>query len=231
MRLNQMKVLSLCDYSGKWAKPYADAGHTVFLVDPKHRPADGEKVWTFEDGMMRCCDTARGFLNLIRQGFVKPDFDVILIAVPCTDFASSGARWFKAKDADGRTEKSAEIVRDCLEIVNLCNPKVWALENPVGRIASVVPELGKWGLIFNPCDYAGFADDPDSEAYTKKTCIWGRFNADLEQAKVEPVFVTASNGDRYAPIMMATGGKSERTKELRSNTPTGFARAFFIANS
>jgi len=82
MRLNQMKVLSLCDYSGKWAKPYADAGHTVFLVDPKHRPADGENVWTFEDGMMRCSDTARGFLNLLRQGWIKPDFDVILIAVP-----------------------------------------------------------------------------------------------------------------------------------------------------
>lgn len=225
-----MSVLSLCDYSGKWAKPYADAGHTVFLVDPKHTPADGENVWTLEDGMLRCGDTARGFLNLIRQGFVKPEFDVILIAPPCTAFASSGARHFKAKNADGRTEEAVQIVRDCLEIVKLCNPKVWALENPVGRIASVVPELGKWGLIFNPCDYAGHADDPDTEAYTKKTCLWGKFNAELEPAKVEPVYYY-KGGKRGSWMWANLGGKSERTKELRSNTPTGFSRAFFRANS
>jgi hypothetical protein len=29
---------------------------------------------------------------------------------------------------------------------------------------------------------------------------------------------------------MKLGGKSERTKELRSETPVGFARAFFLAN-
>lgn len=225
-----MKVLSLCDYSGTWAKPYADAGHTVFLVDPKHRPADGENVWTFEDGMMRCCDTARGFLNLLRQGWVKPDFDVILAAPPCTDFASSGARWWSDKDNDGRTDASVQIVHDILDIIDLVEPTVWALENPVGRIASLVPALDKWKLIFNPCDYAGFADDPDSEAYTKKTCIWGRFNADLPTSPVEPVMYERG-GKRGSWMWANLGGNSARTKELRSNTPTGFSRAFFRANS
>jgi len=225
-----MKVLSLCDYSGTWAKPYADAGHTVFLVDPKHRPADGEDVWTFEDGMMRCCDTARGFLNLLRQGWVKPDFDVILAAPPCTDFASSGARWWSDKDNDGRTDASVQIVHDILDIIDLVEPTVWALENPVGRIASLVPALDKWKLIFNPCDYAGFADDPDSEAYTKKTCIWGRFNADLPTSPVEPVMYERG-GKRGSWMWANLGGNSARTKELRSNTPTGFSRAFFRANS
>jgi len=107
---------------------------------------------------------------------------------------------------------------------------VWALENPVGRIASVVPELGKWGLIFNPCDYAGFADDPDSEAYTKKTCIWGSFNVDLPTSPVEPVMYERG-GKRGSWMWANLGGNSARTKELRSNTPTGFSRAFFRANS
>jgi len=227
----KMNVLSLCDYSGAWAKPYADAGHTVFLVDPKHRPAKGEDVWSFEDGMLKCSDTVRGFLNLMKQGWINTNFDVILAAPPCTHFASSGARWFKDKDADGRTDEAVGIIYDILEIVSMCDPKVFALENPVGRLERLVPELsGMKGLMFNPCDYAGFADDPDSEAYTKRTCLWGWFNADLPTAPVEPVFLTASNGDRYAPLMMKTGGKSERTKELRSNTPTGFSRAFFRAN-
>jgi hypothetical protein len=202
----------------------------VFLVDPKHRPADGEDVWTFEDGMMRCCDTARGFLNLLRQGWVKPDFDVILAAPPCTDFASSGARWWSDKDNDGRTDASVQIVHDILDIIDLVEPTVWALENPVGRIASLVPALDKWKLIFNPCDYAGFADDPDSEAYTKKTCIWGRFNADLPTSPVEPVMYERG-GKRGSWMWANLGGNSARTKELRSNTPTGFSRAFFRANS
>jgi len=187
-------------------------------------------VWTFEDGMMRCCDTARGFLNLLRQGWVKPDFDVILAAPPCTDFASSGARWWSDKDNDGRTDASVQIVHDILDIIDLVEPTVWALENPVGRIASLVPALDKWKLIFNPCDYAGFADDPDSEAYTKKTCIWGRFNADLPTSPVEPVMYERG-GKRGSWMWANLGGNSARTKELRSNTPTGFSRAFFRANS
>jgi hypothetical protein len=28
-------ILSLCDYSGNWAKPYADAGYNVRLIDVK----------------------------------------------------------------------------------------------------------------------------------------------------------------------------------------------------
>ena len=226
-----MNVLSLCDYSGRWAQPYADAGHHVFLVDPKHAPARGDSVYRMRKPLVwTVSDTARGFLNLIKQGFVSTDFDVILAAPPCTDFASSGARWWADKDNDGRTDASVQIVHDILDIIDLVEPTVWALENPVGRIASLVPALDKWKLIFNPCDYAGFADDPDSEAYTKKTCIWGRFNADLPTSPVEPVMYERG-GKRGSWMWANLGGNSARTKELRSNTPTGFSRAFFRANS
>lgn len=227
-----MNVLSLCDYSGKWAKPYADAGHTVFLVDPKHAPATGEKCWTFDGNIRKVSDTVRGFLNLYKQGwFGDTAFDVILMAPPCTHFSSSGARWFKDKDKDGRTEEHAQIVRDCLEVVEVCKPRIWALENPVGRIASVVPELGKWEMTFHPCDYGAYAEDGEDEAYTKRTCLWGKFNTDLEKYPIEPVFYTDKNGKRYSRFAFKLGGKSERTKTLRSNTPTGFSRAFFRANS
>lgn len=226
-----MNVLSLCDYSGRWAQPYADAGHNVYLVDPKHSaPANAcfkDSIWTIDRNVRKVSDTVRGFINLYKQGwFGDTHFDVILMAPPCTAFASSGARWFADKDKDGRTEEGVQIVRDCLEAVELCKPKIWALENPVGRIARVVPELGKWKLIFNPCDYAGFADEPHKEAYTKRTCIWGNFNPDLPTSSVEPIYYY-KGGKRGSWRWANLGGKSARTKELRSNTPEGFARAFF----
>ncbi len=101
----------------------------------------------------------------------------------------------------------------CLRIIATCQPKFWALENPVGR-------LRKWmsdpRLIFNPCDYG----DP----YTKKTLLWGRFNLP-ERNSVEPIRVCSQGS-----WLQKLGGKSEKTKMLRSITPPGFAQAFYEAN-
>jgi hypothetical protein len=77
--------------------------------------------------------------------------------------------------------------------------------------------LGKpW--YFNPNEFAGW-DAPD-ECYTKKTGIWGNFK--IPEKRALPV-----SGDSW---IMRLGGKSERTKELRSMTPLGFSRAFYEAN-
>jgi hypothetical protein len=96
---------------------------------------------------------------------------------------------------------------------------VFALENPVGK-------LPKWCgdpiMRFNPCDYAGYGGNPDSEAYTKRTCLYGHFNTDLPTAYREPILGSM--------LWRNYGGKSERTKEMRSMTPQGFSRAFFKAN-
>ena len=97
-------------------------------------------------------------------------------------------------------------------------PKFWALENPVGRLRKF---LGDPTLIFNPCDYG----DP----YTKKTLLWGNFNIP-EKTPVEPEFVTYANGKRGSKFWAKLGGKSDRTKRLRSATPDGFAKAFYDSN-
>ncbi len=144
----------------------------------------------------------------------------ILIAVPCDHFAGSGARWWVEKDRDGRTEEGIRLVKKSLEIVEYFKPHFWALENPVGRIHKLVPKLGKPKLIFNPCDYG--------DAYTKKTCLWGDFSIPIK-SPVEPEYYY-SKGKRSSWIWKNLGGKSERTKELRSATPEGFARAFYKAN-
>ena len=38
-------------------------------------------------------------------------------------------------------------------------------------------------------------------------------------------------GKNYSPVAGKTGGKSLRTKNIRSATPRGFAKAVFLANA
>ena len=177
-----MIILDLCGGTGSWSKPYKDAGYDVRLV-------------TLPD------------YNVLTY---KPPKKVygILAAPPCTDFSSSGARWFKEKDANGSTIESQGILIACLKIIAICKPKFWALENPVGRIRRW---LGDPQLIFNPCDFG--------EPYTKKTLLWGEFNIP-EKKPIEP---TLGSKMHLLP-------PSKDRAMLRSKTPQGFANAFFLAN-
>ncbi len=227
-------LLSLFDHSGVWSAPFRAAGWTVVQVDIK----DG--------GDVRRLDAEA----LLRE---HGAIDGLLAAPPCTDFTRSGAAHWKAKDRDGRTAASVELVEATMRLVRALSPAFWALENPVGRLARMVPAVGQWGLIFDPCDYAGWTSPTEEElarldemrarapskalfstedvelvkrvgAYTKKTCLWGSFNLP-EKRRIEPVH-TSSQGS----WLMALGGKSEATKAARSDTPVGFASAFFEVN-
>lgn len=193
-------LLSLFDHSGNWSQPYADAGHTVIRVDLK----EGFDVMNIDEDWLD---------DLPRDGGTG-----LLAAPPCTDFAVSGAWTWKAKDADGRTAASKELVIKAGWIVGLWKPDFWAFENPVGRLNTLFPELrvhGPW--YWQPWWYG--------DGYTKKTGLWGYFNKKLPENRVTPVKVCDQGS-----WVQKLGGKSERTKELRSATPKGFAKAFYEAN-
>lgn len=192
-------IVSLFDHTGTWSQPYADAGYRVERID-------------IQDG--------RDVLDLRPSDF--EDVHGVLNAMPCTHFASSGARWFAAKDADGRTDEMVALLRHSLDLIDAWQPSWWVLENPIGRIARFDARLGAPLLRFNPCDYG----DP----YTKRTCLYGRFNPRLPRAPVAPIVVTTPSGATGSWLWATLGGASERTKRLRSATPPGFARAFFEAN-
>ncbi len=183
-------VLSLFDRSENWPRPYLDRGHEVRCVDLK---TTGEDVCLLE---------------------FERKADVILAAPPCTQFAGSGARyWSKREDVVAMALANVDAV---LRMVAIHNPLVWAIENPTGRLRRW---LGPPDLIFNPCDYAGWADDPKKEAYTKRTCLWGRF----KEPKPNPVEPELGEYIKDQP-------DSKDRAFRRSVTPTGFARAFALAN-
>ena len=184
-------ILSLFDYSGNWPKYYKENGYSVHQIDLK---------------------LGIDILELSKNDFPFDSVHGILAAPPCTDFAGSGAQYWKAKDEDGRTEASLALIDKTLEIIEWFQPTWWVLENPVGRLPKLRPQIGSpW--YFQPFWYG----DP----WTKKTGLWGNFNKDLPRNEVKP--------DPNSWIMKL-GGKSERTKELRSMTPLGFAKAFYLAN-
>lgn len=218
--IEERLIISIYDYTGKWAKPYSDAGYPVILWDNK---IEGDILEHL--GLL---------ISQIEETGLQPYG--FLFAPPCDDYAGSGARWWKNKDKQhsgfepfvNSVELHDALVLICLHLIDIYpGIKFWALENPVGRIESRIPELKPFRkLLFNPCDYG----DP----YTKKTILWGSFNHNLKKNHVEPIFVEyiGNNGrkTRFAPQFARTGGKSEKTKSIRSTTPYGFAKAFFEAN-
>ena len=178
----QMLVLSLCDRTGNWSRPYEENGYDVVRVDLEH----GQDVRLLE----------------------LPDRPVhgILAAPPCTVFANSGARWPRT---DGEMCEGLSVVDACLRIVLMTQPRWWALENPAGKLSKY---LGPPAYTFQPSHHG----DP----YTKFTCLWGSF--------IPP---------RRNPVEAVEGSKMHRVapgpnrQAIRSETPMGFATAFYEANA
>lgn len=100
-------ILSLCDYTGNWSRPYEEAGYTISRIDLKH----GQDV---------------RFLTFPAQQIYG-----ILAAPPCTVFANSGNAW---KRTDAEMLAALSIVDACLRLVAMTNPHFWVLENPVGTL-------------------------------------------------------------------------------------------------
>jgi len=195
-----LTILSLYDYSGNWSQPYREAGYNVIQVDLKH----GQDC------------------RLLTLPVVP--IHGILAAPPCTVFTRSaqGAR-ARDKERGTYTPKLLEALSlvDCVyRLAAVCNPVFWAMENPAG----ILPRyLGAYTHKFNPCDYGGYLDPP-GDAYTKLTTLYGRFNIPI------PKPVTPNRSCPQGSWLQRLGGSSEKTKELRSATPIGFAKAFFLAN-
>jgi hypothetical protein len=174
--------------------------------------------YTPDEGYEVLCLDLKSTGDIRTLQFLNREVHGILAAPPCTDFSVSGAQYWPDKDGDGRTLTSLSIVDACLRAVAIYRPKWWVLENPVGRLRRY---LGPPKHSFNPWEYAGYGSDADR--YTKKTLLWGDFVPPIES----PLSPLASGNDTW---IMKLGGKSEKTKTLRSMTPLGFAKAFREAN-
>jgi len=147
--------------------------------------------------------------------------------IPCTDYALCGNRHKKSPERIKSFPQSQMLVAKVEEILNFYDSagvlKFWQVENPMSDIHTHNPWLGKPRMKIDPCDFAGYDPIPDNSRYNKKTWLWGRFKL-MEKKRLEPF-------EKDNPGWKKLGGKSERTKELRSITPLGLCYAFYEANN
>lgn len=220
-----MKVVwSLFDGSGIMGLPWAEAGYHVYCFnadDADH----GEYVVKMQHPNLHYinCWIDEEF-GLKVQEFPEPN---LIFAFPsCSDVAVCGSKHDKSDEAMNITVEQAKQI----ESLGKAFRCPWLVENPVSRLSTL---WRKPNAYFHPWEYGGHmtADDrpyhprmPMFDGYTKKTCLWFGNGFKMPEKCPGPINIGFFWGWKYL------GGKSETTKQLRSLTPRGFARAVFRAN-
>jgi hypothetical protein len=215
----RLNILLLCNVSDVMGSPWWEAGHNVTMVDTQHAPGATLSVMPSGATVTRIGADLRKW----RPGFER--WDAVFAFPPCTDLAGSGARWWAAK-GPGALRSALGFVRRVRRLVYMSGARCWAIENPVGRLATFWRKPDHY---FDPCDFGGYVDGAD--AYTKRTCLWA-----------SPGFIMPTPR-RVAPtrgslIHMHTAGVlptdspevAARKRNARNKTPAGLARAVFEAN-
>jgi len=195
-----MKILVACEESQAVTIELRKLGHEAYSCDIEPC-SGGHPEWHVQDDALKyIC----GYCWIKTQDGVTRTFvyswDLVISFPPCTDLASSGARWFAEKIADGRQQKSIEFF---LNFVDLDCP--WAVENPVGIMST---KYRKPNQIVQPWQF--------KHGETKATCIW--HSEDL------PDLVPTGMVLGRTPRIHYMSPGPERSK-LRSKTYLGIARA------
>ncbi len=195
------------DHSGAHREPVA--GHTVLNIDLSTAFARD----------------AVGFA-LLGLGMAPPSFVVSFVC--CTNLSVAGAKHFASKlardpECQNRAVRMAKLASefDCPYMV----------ENPVSILAT---RWKKPEFTFHPWEYSGHCPEgphpefpeviPANDWYNKRTCLWtgNGFRMPPKTHREGPTEVF--------PGWSKLGGKSARTKYIRSLTPRGFSYALYAEN-
>lgn len=227
-----MIVLSLYDYTGVAVQPWAEAGYDCYCFDIQH-PAEGRTDGNIHFMWADLHDPAE--LAAIVATFAGRDVRFLMGWPVCTDMAVSGAAHFakkRAVDPDFQT-KAAGYAMACADVANALGCP-YLIENPVSVLSTL---WRKPDHTLHPFEYGGYipldqSDHPvwpdyiaSRDAYSKKTCYWTGNGFVMPQPRPVPC-------DNFGSSLQhrKLGGKSDRTKNIRSATPRGIARAIFEAN-
>lgn len=239
-------VVSLFDESGNALRPWAAAGFACYAFDilnidkpDEVFPGGGFIRFVYAD-LMPTDWRVDGCTNPMIEEIISIRPVFVMGFPPCTDLAVSGARHFEAKRArDPDFQDRAVALCRVVETVGERCGVAWFLENPVSVLSS------KWRKpdhLFHPCYYGGYLPEYDvhprwpeyimpRDAYEKLTKLWtGGDFAMPDRLSVDPLTVRYENGVSGSTQFAKLGGKSAKTKQIRSETARGFALANCIAN-
>ena len=137
-----MRVLVACEYSGAVRNAFRALGHEAVSCDLL--PADDGSQHHYQGD---------AFDLLAEPG----RWDLLIAFPPCTHLASSGARWFAEKRADGRQQEGIDLF---LRFAHAPVERI-AIENPVGIMSNL---YRKPDQIIQPWMFG--------HGETKATCLW-----------------------------------------------------------
>ena len=236
--MKNRNVLSLYDYTGVAVIPWAERGYTCYCYDiqhdpyyvkEKHYPSGGVIYYVHAD--LHEWETICSLFNV----FENENLAFAMAFPVCTDMAVSGAAHFESKRAvnpNFQTE-AVTFAKWCGEIFEELNVPYY-IENPISVLAT---QWRKPDYRFHPYEFGGYIPEHEAEhplypehiaprdAYTKRTCLWT--GCGFKMPETLPVDCESFGSSRQHRKL---GGKSAKTKNIRSATPRGFAKAVFLAN-
>lgn len=135
-------------------------------------------------------------------------WDAIFAFPPCTHLASSGARWFKQKQKDGRQKNGIDFF---MRIANADCDKI-LIENPVGIMSKI---FRKPDQIIHPWMFG--------HKENKATCLWLKNLPLLQSTRNVKHLMIGMDKSKTDKIWYMSPGP-DRAK-LRSKTYSGIAKA------
>ena len=213
--------------SGEWDVVSVDFDSTDHAGSHRtYNPIDGLTRLNVDLSLWNASDVVDAML--VARGLAAPSF--VLSFAPCTDLAVSGAAHFKAKAA-----KNANFQVDAVRMAKLVLE--WDCPSIVENPVSVLATMWKRPEYMHPWYFSSLLPEDDShpthpdyypprDAYNKKTGLW------CSNGAVMPVRTDATSDceGKVNPCHQKLGGKSARTKYIRSLTPRGVAKAIYLAN-
>ena len=192
-RVSNIKILVACEESQEVCKAFRARGHEAYSCDILP-PSGGKPEWHLQ------CD--------VREVLDK-DWDMVIAHPPCDHLASSGARWFKQKIADGRQQQGIDFFMVFTKLDHV--PKV-AIENPIGIMST---KYRKPDQIIQPWMFG----HPEKKA----TCLWLKGlpllkETDNVKDKMDNMLKKEIQRIYYMP-------QNKNRSKMRSKTYTGIAKA------
>jgi hypothetical protein len=226
------KAVFLYDFTGLMAEPWLDAGYECWLFDGQHDAGISRQGSLVKVGMWFHHDKTHQHATEIAE-MVGEGVEIVVGFPECTHLAVSGAAHFaKKRETDPLFQDKATDLAKMVELVGIEFGCKWMAENPVSVLAT------KWRKpdhSFHPYEYGQYLSEGDAhpqypdyimprDAYPKKTCIWSGNGFVMPEKRP----VECQPG--YSAQHLKLGGKSLKTKNIRSATPRGFAVAVYEAN-
>jgi len=179
-----VSVLVACEESQAVTIEFRKFGHEAYSCDIEPC-SGGYPEWHIQENVIP---------------LLSHDWDMVIAFPPCTHLASSGARWFKEKQKDGRQQSGIDFF---MHFTRTSVP-LWAIENPIGIMST---HYRKPDQIIQPYMFG--------HGETKATCLW--LNGLPKLKPTNPV------SGREQRVWKMPQGKNR--SKLRSKTYKGIAEA------